>query len=418
MIVQLIKKQLLLLLRNRIQLLMLLVLPIILIVILSTALSGFMQGDNPQLTIKIAWLEQQDETSQVDTFLENMNELGVSSDVFPDKDALHMTTILREDVFLSEELSSMIELHQIDESEKEKIIEDANYAAVIEVPEDFTLDLLQAMALEDNSVPKLELYVNQEQQIGTEVVESIIHNFNEMIVMNQFMEESDLPITVEELNNHDVPGELKHMEQRIPISSQAYYTIGMAVMNALYVASTLGFFAYREKEIHVFDRLIVADMSRWKFFLSVLISGAIVSFMQLLFIFGFSWLVFKIAWPSMMVFLTITLSLALAVGGTTVLLTAISYRINTEEIIGFFSGIIVSIFAFLGGSFFPIGELSPLIQQIGNLTPNGASLSAYIQVLQGAPFKEIASYIVVLLCFTVVSILLAVISYPKRGSKI
>ncbi|WP_424475061.1 ABC transporter permease [Oceanobacillus kimchii] len=417
MILQLIKKQLLLLLRNPIQLLMLLVLPIILIVILSTALSGFMQGDNPQLTLKIAWLEQQDETSQVDEFLENMNELDVSSDAFPDKDELHMTTTLREDVFLSEELSSMIELQQIDESEKEKIMEDADYTAIIEVPEDFTLELLQAIAFENNSVPQLELYVNQEHQIGAEVVESIIHNFNEILVMNQFMEESELPITFEELYNNEVTGEIKHIEQRTPISSQAYYTIGMAVMNALYVASTLGFFAYREKEIHVFDRLIVADMSRWKFFFSVLISGAIVSFLQLLFIFTFSWLVFKITWPSIMSFLTISLFLALAVGGTTVLLTAISYRINSEEIIGFFSGIIVSIFAFLGGSFFPVGELSPLIQQIGNLTPNGASLSAYIQLLQGASLREIASYILVLICFTFLSILLAVISYPKRGSK-
>ncbi|MCT1578582.1 ABC transporter permease [Oceanobacillus kimchii] len=417
MILQLIKKQLLLLLRNPIQLLMLLVLPIILIVILSTALSGFMQGDNPQLTLKIAWLEQQDETSQVDEFLENMNELDVSSDAFPDKDALHMTTTLREDVFLSEELSSMIELQQIDESEKEKIMEDADYTAIIEVPEDFTLELLQAIAFENNSVPQLELYVNQEHQIGAEVVESIIHNFNEILVMNQFMEVSELPITFEELYNNEVTGEIKHIEQRTPISSQAYYTIGMAVMNALYVASTLGFFAYREKEIHVFDRLIVADMSRWKFFFSVLISGAIVSFLQLLFIFTFSWLVFKITWPSIMSFLTISLFLALAVGGTTVLLTAISYRINSEEIIGFFSGIIVSIFAFLGGSFFPVGELSPLIQQIGNLTPNGASLSAYIQLLQGASLREIASYILVLICFTFLSILLAVISYPKRGSK-
>ncbi|GLO65523.1 hypothetical protein AQ616_10695 [Oceanobacillus sp. E9] len=417
MILQLIKKQLLLLLRNPIQLLMLLVLPIILIVILSTALSGFMQGDNPQLTLKIAWLEQQDETSQVDEFLENMNELDVSSDAFPDKDALHMTTTLREDVFLSEELSSMIELQQIDESEKEKIMEDADYTAIIEVPEDFTLELLQAIAFENNSVPQLELFVNQEHQIGAEVVESIIHNFNEILVMNQFMEESELPITFEELYNNEVTGEIKHIEQRTPISSQAYYTIGMAVMNALYVASTLGFFAYREKEIHVFDRLIVADMSRWKFFFSVLISGAIVSFLQLLFIFTFSWLVFKITWPSIMSFLTISLFLALAVGGTTVLLTAISYRINSEEIIGFFSGIIVSIFAFLGGSFFPVGELSPLIQQIGNLTPNGASLSAYIQLLQGASLREIASYILVLICFTFLSILLAVISYPKRGSK-
>lgn len=416
MIIQLIKKQLLLLLRNPTQLVMLLLLPIILIVILSTALSGFMGGENPQIEMKVAWLEHEDEAEQVDAFLMNMQEIGVPSISLPDEEELHMTTMLREDIFLNEELNGMIEVEQITESQKESILNDSEYTAIIEVPEGFTYELLNTMVLDTNETPQLELSVNQEHQIGVDIVENIITQFNQSLMINNFIQENTLPITLEELHAGDILGEVNHLEQRSPISSQDYYTIGMGVMNALFVASTLGAMAMREKQLAVFDRMIIADLSRWKYFLSVVLSGTIFTFIQLLIVFGFSWLVFQVTWPSILSFLIITVALALSVGGITGLLTAISYRVNSDEIIGFFSGIIVSIFAFIGGSFFPIGELSPVIQKLGNFTPNGSALTAYIQILQGGELSEIVPYLVVMIVFAVVSTIIAVISFPKRGS--
>src|SRR5690625_6218935 len=45
-----------------------------------------------------------------------------------------------------------------------------------------------------------------------------------------------------------------------PVDAKEYYTIGMAVMNVLFIASTIGSYAYREKRTHVFNRIIVADI--------------------------------------------------------------------------------------------------------------------------------------------------------------
>src|SRR5690625_6912958 len=50
-----------------------------------------------------------------------------------------------------------------------------------------------------------------------------------------------------------------------PVDAKEYYTIGMAVMNVLFIASTIGSYAYREKRTHVFNRIIVADIPRWKY---------------------------------------------------------------------------------------------------------------------------------------------------------
>ena len=46
--------------------------------------------------------------------------------------------------------------------------------------------------------------------------------------------------------------------------------------------------------------------------------------------------------------------------------------------------------AFIGGSFTPVGNMSEVMAQIGGLSPNGAAMSAYLDVLQGASIADVA----------------------------
>ena len=118
----------------------------------------------------------------------------------------------------------------------------------------------------------------------------------------------------------------------------------------------------------------------------------------------------------MLSFLIVTVATAISVGGISVLLTAISYRLDSEVISNFFSSILVTLMAFLGGSFFPIGDLSRVIGMLGNLTPNGAGMSAYMAILRGDGFLEISNHVLFLILFAVVSIVVAALSFPKRGA--
>src|SRR5690606_4840928 len=126
---------------------------------------------------------------------------------------------------------------------------------------------------------------------------------------------------------------------------------------------------------------ILANMSRWSYFIGIFFSAVIFSFIQLLVIYGFSWIVFGVKW-SVLPFIVVTLCLAFAVGGVAVLLVAISYRSDSEVAVNIFASIIVAILSLLGGSFFPIGDHSDLIQTIGNFTPNGAAMTSYLTILR------------------------------------
>lgn len=229
-----------------------------------------------------------------------------------------------------------------------------------------------------------------------------------------FAEKNGVDIDVLKQSLETEIGKIETVNQSEKISSKEYYTVGMAVMNTLFIAGAVGSFAFMEKQLQVFNRIILSDMSRWSYFIGVFLSGTIFSLFQLFILFGFSWIVYGITWD-ILSWLVVTVFLALSVGGLSVLLAAISYRSNSETVINMFSTMIVSILALLGGSFFPIGDYSSFIQTLGDFTPNGAAMTSYLSLLRGESVTQLTEQLFRLMLFTVVLLLAAIASFPKRG---
>lgn len=72
------------------------------------------------------------------------------------------------------------------------------------------------------------------------------------------------------------------------------------------------------------------------------------------------------------------------------------------------------LFCLLGGSFTPIGETSPFIGILGNFTPNGAGMTALLQLLQGVELSEIDHHIFYLIGFGLVMLTAAVLVFRKE----
>lgn len=419
MIWQIIKKQGLVLLRNPQQLLLLVGLPIILIAILGTALAGMMDDSTPDIHVKLGILELEDEEVQMDRFLEELDSEGLPEGAVEEIQAnqKQMTPIhmLKESVFGSGDLKEMVELHEVKPVDKEAVMNDDSYDALIEVPENFTYDALAFMFLDEPSQPLLHLFQNEGSDIGFSVVEDIVQQFQEQLTLNTFTGKNGIDPNVLKIDKDAFAGETIPFNQQEPVSAQGYYTIGMVVMNVLFIASTIGSMAFLEKKMHVFDRIILANVSRWIYFAGILISTSLFAFLQLMLIYGFSWLVYGVQWPHLLPFIVVSLAYAIAVGSIGVLLTALSFRINTEAILSLFSIIIVSLLAFIGGSFYPIGDSSAFLQRLGDLTPNGAGMSAYLAVLSGDGIPAISHHLYFLVLFAFVAIMIAAMSFPKRG---
>ena len=420
MIGQIVKKQALILLRNPIQILLLVGLPIILIAILSTALGGMMMGGgSPNIHVKVALVEHGDEEEEIQRFLRELEDEGMPREAIKEMETgieqMAPVSMLKDEVFGSEEAREFVELHEVEAAELTEILDDNSYTAVVEVPENFTYESLEYLVLNHNSQPVLEVSQNDEQQIGPMIVNEILTQFQEQLTLGAFLQKNGIEQGAIQVDEGIFTGEALTLDQENPIGSQEYYAVGMTVMNVLFIASTIGTIAFMEKKIHVFDRIILGNVSRWEYFIGVLLSGTLFSFIHLLIVYGFSWIVYGVKWPNLLSFFTVTASLAIAIGGIAVLLTAISYRFNSEMITNFFSGIVVTLMAVLGGSFFPIGDSSAFIQMLGNLTPNGAGMSSYLMILRGDDIGEISHHVLFLVLFAATSIIIAAISFPKRG---
>ncbi|NBJ69073.1 MULTISPECIES: ABC transporter permease [Clostridia] len=415
MMIQIIKKQCLMIWRNPAQLFLLIGLPIVFILILGTALNQFFEGETMRIQTKIAIIEHNSELEQADKFIQEMGkEAGLKKEqVASLKENLPIQRL--KSLFYSKELSDTIDIKEVSEDEKDEILHDNTYSAIIEVPEDFTYTYLAHMIKHKKKIPQLRVIGNEQQQISVEFIQGIIENFQRQLTLSVFMSENKLDEQAMNIPASLFANNRTTMDQHEPISAKSYYTVGMAVMNALFVASTIGIIGFREKETFVFNRIILANVSRWIYFSGVLLSTVIFAFLQLLIIFSFSWLVFKVTWPNLFAFFLITIAFSMAVGGIAVLLTAISYRMHTERITNFFSSAIVAIMALIGGSFFPIGDSSEVVRKISELTPNGAGMVAYLSTLRGNDITDVSMSVIYLCLFGVIMIILAAFTFPKRG---
>lgn len=417
MIGQIIKKQALLLIRNPVQLLLLIGLPIILILILGNALGSMMNGDSSGLKVKLALIEHQPENEQVENFLASIdNPKGTKVEQSDVTNIAPIQTL--KSILTNDELKGVIDVREVPFSEKQAVLDDNTYTAVIEIPRKFTHDFLSYTIFGEGNKPKLQLYENEQQQIGAGVIRSLLEDLQRQYTLASFLQEKEIDQQVLAVETALLNNNQQSINQKNPVTSKGYYTIGMAVMTVLYIAATIGSLAFMEKRIFVFNRIIIGNMSRWVYFTGILLSGMIFGCLHLGIIFSFAWITFGVSWPNIMALLLVTFAFSIAVGGIAVLLTAISYRLHSETVTNFFSGIVVSLMALMGGSFYPIGDNSTFIQTLGNLTPNGAGMSAYLSILRGDNISAISSNILFLCLFGMAMILIAASTFPKRGEAV
>ncbi len=409
---EILKKQTKIFFRDRLQLLLIIGLPILLIVILSVSLSGFISGYTIDFEANIGLIEHTDEQKQIERFIEDIKNTQLPEAeqraIIETAKSFAPVQLLKKEVF--SEFDQMFHMHEITPSEKEDALTGENYSIIIEVPEDFTYYFLHYVILDEGDTNSMTLY--EKNDIGAAAVRTVIESFRDQFSMNVVMAKNDIDADLIEINRDF--GSQNTIGQKKPINAKQYYTIGMAVMNVLYIASAISSFAFAEKQSQVFNRVILTNVSRWTYFSGIFLSSSLFAFIQLLFIFGFSWLVFGVSF-TVPPFLVVTICIALAVGALATLLTSISYRTNSEQVTNFFGTILIAFFALVGGSFFPIGDFSNVVQMIGNVTPNGAGMSAYLTLLRGDGLMETMQHILYLLVFTLIVILTAIFSFPKRG---
>lgn len=408
----LIKKDFLTISRDRSELLTLLAMPLILIIILGFALGGLMDGEEGIAKFPIALVSEND----LEKDIESMSDESLKQIFLAAEEADPVRILI--DVLESPELEELIELgRDYTLEEAEDALYNNEIAGIISLPEKFSYNTLSAILLGEEPQASINLLVANEEEFHAGIIESILTSYIDQYNLQVSIQEASGARPVESDIGHGY-GEIRNLDSLKSVSSFQYYTMGMAVMFALYVSSTISSNAFKEKYTHVLGRLMLADERPLRYLLSKGISASVLSLVQLTILFFVSSIAFQtfsgMSSESLFGMGLVSLAFSLTIGSLASLLTAIALQFNTDSVSGIFSGVIVSGFAFVGGSMLPVGQISRLLENFGNWTPNGAMMTAYLQLIQGFSLSDVLPMIYRVMIMMVVFIILALAIFPKR----
>lgn len=418
MFVSFFKKELLQFVRRPQELLVLLLMPFVLISILGFALGSVMNGEEQPVQITVGFVEHSSEKEQLEQFSQSLRETGMPEEQITQLSAqLEETlpvTILKQKVFGHPEVQSFVTVEELKPAEIKEAKVQNKYAAIIEVPEQYTLELLQTLRDDAVERPTFTLHLNEGRELGAQIVEEMITVFQSQYSTLALIGQAGL--LQNDFQVEPVTATVKTVDQRKTIGAMAYYTVGMSVMFVLFTAASVGSLAYYEKKHHLFDRMRLAHISIWQYMWSVFTTSVILAFIQLIILFGGTALFYEVRFPNSFTFLLVTVAISMAVGGIGALLMALNYRLDSIAATNLFQSAFVAILAFFGGSFFEVKNLSDGLGKMGAWTPNGAGMNAYLKLLQGESISAIAYELSYLAVLSMGLLVVAVLIFPRKGA--
>lgn len=421
MLFSLIIKQMKMLIRNKQPLIILLVMPLVLITILSNALGSMMDGGeevaiqaNLLIVDDSSWVQEEE---AIKLFLEQEGVTGPPMDAllsqFKNSDPVEL---LKNTILTSDEMKKYIVTDYKQTVDLKVTRQDKNIDGILSIPSNFRLNYIKSVYFNNADFAELSLYLNQDNDIRASIIESVLADWKSGYTQSAALLDAGLsPEKVMSSVNsvEKIEQVLESNERKIPAS--IYYTVGMLVMFALYIPAFLAGFALQEVQWKVYDRILLAGVSPILYTISIFFTGTLVAFIQQAIMLLFGMFVLGIEWISLEGMTVIVISYSVFVGALSALMTTLQFRTKTEGIANVFNGIFITVFSFLGGSFFYIRDISEILGKIGDLTPNGATMSAILSIQKGQDLSVIWPFMFAIYLLVVVCVLLSIVFFPRRG---
>lgn len=418
------RKDLLLYWRNRKEIIISLVTPLIIIVVLGFALPGWVENPAKTLEMQIALVQLDDEQAAQEQFIQSL----ASRDEQQRQAAMQGAESIQPSQWLqqllsSKELSEYIGLQSMDYEEATEQLQNEGIIAAIVIPEGFTLATLNKMLLNDGHGANLRI-ITEEASFKVNVLSNIISNFldtlNYQAVIGQLLD-SNGAAAIQEINKlaeSNTIGGREVVEGVRVVTSFQYYAIAVSIIFALLISTTIAAKAVSEKRERIFNRIVLSNSKPIHYLLGKFSSTFILSLLQLAIILIVSHFILDI-FPNLSLTFWLGLSavfviLALCIGSLAAFFTALVFRIK-EDLANGLTLISIIIAGTIGGNFVPIYALPPWLREAGEWTPNGIALNVLLQWLQTETATDLIMPLVALTGYIVVVLCAALWIFPRKG---
>lgn len=413
------RKDLLVFWRDRKEVLISVLSPIVIIIVLNFAFSGTWFGDTAEeLEIDVGLVVEDDESLGLKQFAESAKGMDISEaeqELLLEQAAQFSPSQLLTNYLNDPELNSLIHAEELDEEEAKERVKDGELDALIKIPEGFTFDVLGQMLLSDPSKSSLIIQI-EKQSMESSVLQTILDGYMETLNF-QFALSS---VVGDEITEPILPqGEMEMIAGIEALDIPQYFTIAMSVLFTLFLASTVATKTTTEKRERVFNRILLTDSHPLSYLMGKVLSTFCFALFQLLIVFMISQLLLDVFPGKTNEFwlgaVLIIIFFALTVAGLSAVFTSLTLRMsNTDAANGLFM-LIIMLFAALGGSFFPLEVFPDWMQSISEWIPNGITVTSFIQWFQYGDSASLFVPIIKLFVFFIGFLIIGISLFPRRG---
>lgn len=419
--------------------------PLVLMVIMSSALRGnFTSGDGGNLEkVSIAVVKNYDGNKDSLMFYESLKggflskgigdeaaeELRASSgDVDPEK-------IFFEDFLGSEDVEKIIAYRIEEEGRARKLLDSGEVSAVVLLPDEFVYDMKINLLTPLRNKVDIRVLTHPDRSISGQVVRSIVEAYSDAIASVVIGKN----VLIGSAMEHDLGGDgFKDMKKvmdgisnamdrikidiedvtvkgRKHIGSTDYYAAAMMTMFILFAAGHGGRMLLEEKENMTYQRMILAGTPRFSILAGKFFTVFLIALLQISIMITFSHFALKVQWGSTYPVILISSSAAFAIAGIGTALAAATYKAGNYKMANIFETAIIQTMALLGGSFFPIDNMPPIMQKLSFLSLNGIALKSYIKIMMGYETASVTGYIAILAGIGILFVVLSVLILREKG---
>ncbi|EOR22415.1 ABC transporter permease [Cytobacillus oceanisediminis] len=413
-----IKKDLLVFWRDRKEMLMTLLLPIIIIVVLNYAFAGIFNDDKEATKLDIAFVQVDDEEKGFVQFKEKIQQLGLSQaekeTMLEHVENLSPITLIR-NFINNPDVKEWVNAKELTWEEATDQVESGELDAIIRVPEGFTYEVLSTVMLGDKSTTALTIHAAK-QSTEVTTLQNIVNEFVNSLNMNFALGREGTLSAAEPILPQ---GGREVVEGIDTYTISQYFIIAIGTLFGLFLAQSVALKTVTEKRERVFNRILLTNSNPMHFLLGKTVSTFILAWLQLMITITVTQLLLNIFpdksvsfWFGMVLVFT---SFSLMVAGLSAIFTSITLNLKDSNAVSGLTTLIIMSLGVLGGSFFPLEGFPELLQRIGEWTPNGLTMIAMIEYIQFSQFSDLLLPIVVLVAMSVVCFVIGMFMFPKRG---
>lgn len=414
-----IKKDILVYWRDRKEVLISLLAPILIIIVLNLVFSGITFDDAGDMDIYAGLVVEDDEVAGLAQFEETLRDMDMSDtemEAMMQQASAMTSSELILSFFDDPEISDWIHTREMNETEAKELVKNGELDAVIKIQEDFTYDVLGQVMLGQPANTSIHVQI-EDHSIETNILSDMIDNYMETLnfqfaigaVAEGQTEDAVLPQGGREVIQEDV----------VEIDLAQYFTAAMSTLFALFIATTVAAKTETEKRERVFNRILLTDSRPFSYLMGKIISTFCLAWVQLMIVFFATDLLLGIFpgksaefWLGIIVIVTF---FSFVVAGLSAIFTSLMLRLKNVNAANVLSTIFIMLIAALGGNFFPLEGSPEWLQAFSGWMPTGITISLFTELLQNGDAISFAVPLMKQSGYFLGFLLIGILMFPERG---